>query len=500
MTMVATDRTWKALNWASLVVFALAAGFAAYRFGAWHDEGFTLNTTSGSLARTLKLAIHVERQPPLYFLLLNIWRSASDSVGFARLFSVLAATATGGLVGYAATRLSPENRALGVLSTVIVLTNPFVMLYAAEARGYALQLAIGAGFALVVASTFRRGHASKTDVFALSFLGAAGSHVHYFAGILAVVVVLTLFFRGLLTRRELFAIALAGTVLVLPLLPALPEHFSSHANVESFSLPLLTLVAIVLQTVALLILPQISKDPALSVVAVAAVVAAVAAFAMVKRRRLSPGSKLLLIIAGGSALLYSAVGAASGVEGVQPRYYSPMLPILWLATACSLKDVLGGRGAAVVVLGFASLGALRSGKQIAFDMRPGDWRTAARLVANRSPGPAKVVVFPAPEALAVRSEVRPGDEVIGFPRDYLGDAVFDPENYVFDEAGVRATIGRRVGSATFWVLTAKHPIVSIQHPEAIPKAERFFETQCETLFDTWTRDSRVRQVRLRAVP
>ena len=55
----------------------------------WTDEAYTLNTTGKNLSYALVQAINFESQAPLYFILLNIWRSVNDSIFWARLFSII---------------------------------------------------------------------------------------------------------------------------------------------------------------------------------------------------------------------------------------------------------------------------------------------------------------------------------------------------------------------------------------------------------------------------
>src|SRR5687768_10173062 len=55
----------------------------------WADEASTLYTTQNGFFRAFQNLFTDEKQAPLYFLLLSLWRKINDSVFFARLFSVL---------------------------------------------------------------------------------------------------------------------------------------------------------------------------------------------------------------------------------------------------------------------------------------------------------------------------------------------------------------------------------------------------------------------------
>lgn len=494
------DRGWAAVAWVCATTFTLAAGIGAYRYGVWRDEGFSLNTAGGSLSRALDLSLDVEQQPPLYFLALNLWWRLGDSVGFARLLSVIAALVCGILLHRAARRLDPEMPAVAAATTAVVLSNPFVVRHATEARGYALQLAVGAWLTVVVATAFVRRRASTGEVVSLTLIGAIASYLHYYTGLLVAVATLVLAVRGVLSRRQLGVIALSGAILVSPLLLVVSRHYGGHANVETFNLPLVPIVGAALEMLALLILPQVARHVGISALAVGSVVMATLVFMRLRKRSLSASVKLLWTVAGIGVLCFTIVGAASGLEGVQSRYYAGVLPILWLAAVITLKDVWGWRPACLVIFGFAALGAVRNAKILAHDVRPGDWRQAAAVVTAKSEGNATIVAVPVTEALAIRAEARQGDVVVGFPHDYDGTRALVADDFLFEPQAARADLERRVGSSRFWLLIAARPIGWWSHPDAVSEALRFLDENCETLFEAKTRDSVVRQVRLRPLP
>ena len=104
----------------------------------WIDEAYSFHSASRTLAATWHQAIHFETQPPLYFILLNLWlRLGSPSVHWMRLLSTLAAT--GCMAFLWATR--PNNmRRRGIPAPVFAMVTATVVWAAAEARPYALAL------------------------------------------------------------------------------------------------------------------------------------------------------------------------------------------------------------------------------------------------------------------------------------------------------------------------------------------------------------------------
>jgi uncharacterized membrane protein len=64
----------------------------AYVLNIWMDEASTLYSTQNGFFHTLSNASTDERQAPLYFIVLSVWRMFDDSIFFARLFSILSST------------------------------------------------------------------------------------------------------------------------------------------------------------------------------------------------------------------------------------------------------------------------------------------------------------------------------------------------------------------------------------------------------------------------
>ena len=61
----------------------------AYYLNIWADEGSTLYTTENGFFQTLQNVFQDEKQAPLYFLILSLWREVNHSIFFARIFSVI---------------------------------------------------------------------------------------------------------------------------------------------------------------------------------------------------------------------------------------------------------------------------------------------------------------------------------------------------------------------------------------------------------------------------
>lgn len=77
-----------------IVIHVLITLFLSYKLNISEDEAYALNTSSKGIKYAFSQSINFENQPPLYFLLLTLWRKINDSIIFARIFSVLCSVFT----------------------------------------------------------------------------------------------------------------------------------------------------------------------------------------------------------------------------------------------------------------------------------------------------------------------------------------------------------------------------------------------------------------------
>ncbi len=114
----------------------------AYHLNIWTDEAYTLHTTTNGPLFAWHRAINFELQPPLYFVLLNLWRELNGSIFFARLFSVICIALAVWVAAALSRRYVPRVHA-GWLAGVVAL-HPFAVWAALEIRVYALVILLSA--------------------------------------------------------------------------------------------------------------------------------------------------------------------------------------------------------------------------------------------------------------------------------------------------------------------------------------------------------------------
>ena len=116
--------------------------YLAYKVNIWEDEAYSLNTTSNNLAKVIAQSYSFEGQPPVYFILLAIWRLISPSIFFARIFSIVFI----GLSAYIVNRIIGLTTDLKSQNWIIIifLLNPYAVWAAIEIRTYALLIFLSA--------------------------------------------------------------------------------------------------------------------------------------------------------------------------------------------------------------------------------------------------------------------------------------------------------------------------------------------------------------------
>lgn len=203
-----------------LLLLAAYAAFTLYlasSLNLWIDEVYSLSTTSLSIVETIPRALTFENQPPLYFLVLRLWRLLGDSVFVARVLSVLLLLACMWLLGRFASRFGDPASVFCLM--FFAVSNPLVIWAAVEIRVYAMALLL---ITLVLTSfdalLFRPSEGSGRFSLVHSAYLTLGLYAYPFVGFLVPGNLLfVLAERGQRLRWRRLAISMAaGCVLALP--------------------------------------------------------------------------------------------------------------------------------------------------------------------------------------------------------------------------------------------------------------------------------------------
>ncbi len=195
------------------------------------DEVYSLDTTGKDIGYALHQALYVEQQSPLYFILLNLWRSLNSSIFFARLFSILCIALAIYVVAGVSRRFLKDIHPCWV--TASVAFNPFVIWAAVEIRLYAFTILLSALLLL----SFFDGYLTKVPQtkarwFYVAFSVLAIYTQYYIVFLLVANAVALLVLR----RWHAFRNYLFGTIIVglcfAPMLLIIPEQLSDVTQAQ----------------------------------------------------------------------------------------------------------------------------------------------------------------------------------------------------------------------------------------------------------------------------
>ena len=151
-----------------ILVYAAAITFLSARLNISNDEIFSLDTTSNNLSGVIRQSYNFEGQPPVYFILLSIWRNIDSSVFFGRLFSVLF-VGLSAFVFYKFVRLI-TNEYCSRWIIILFLLNPYTVWTALEIRLYSFLLFISLTSIYFLLSYYIKGKSKYLYLFIFSCL------------------------------------------------------------------------------------------------------------------------------------------------------------------------------------------------------------------------------------------------------------------------------------------------------------------------------------------
>lgn len=208
-----------------LIIYTICLLYLCYTLNVWEDETYTLSTTSNKLATVLKLSYSFEGQPPVYFLLMAIWRLISTDVFFARLFSMIC---IGGAAYYfykLVCFISGKTGSGWVL--IIFLLNPFTVWAALEIRVYAFLILLS----VISIYYFIRYYAGNKRKDLLIFLAIAlvGVYSQYFFTLLVAALAFSLLvFKGYKAFFRFCLYLLPVVLLFLPNFIFIKQQIEMH--------------------------------------------------------------------------------------------------------------------------------------------------------------------------------------------------------------------------------------------------------------------------------
>jgi hypothetical protein len=450
------------VNALGIAAFVVVAFVIDARAATWFDEACTMTTARGPLGQTLDRALEMEAQPPLYFLGLNLWLRLWDSIGFARVLSTIFTLLACLLTWRAMTLAKGERPSLvAAVALIPLFASPFVMNAATQARGYGLQLLLGAGLAWIGVRASLRGRSTWGEAMGIAALGIAAAYVHYVAGLASAFVTVALLVSRVMPLKQAAAVAVSGIVATLPLVgwvrmqvgihaePTEPDAFEIFTAFPRFFVP-----------------HAIRGAPFQDLIGFAVVAAIVVGLVLRYRREKSPdlgvsrATRVLALVILMVIPFFSLAGVLGGAAAVQLRYFSAFAPCIWVAGWLLFESAVGGKVAAAVLVTLALGGAYRITRVELLAERPGNWRVVATTVAKSKDNTLPVVAFPSTEALPLRVELETTQPVWGYPHHYDGSTFPGRELFIeHDFEAARKRLFERVGTGPFWFARVKSPLM-----------------------------------------
>lgn len=112
----------------------------AFYLNIWVDEASTLFSTQNGFFQTFDNLFHDEKQAPVYFLLMSLWRQINDSIFFARLFSVICSLLA--IIAFSRIAQKIWERKTAFFITALFALHPYLFWASLEIRLYSFIILI----------------------------------------------------------------------------------------------------------------------------------------------------------------------------------------------------------------------------------------------------------------------------------------------------------------------------------------------------------------------
>lgn len=452
-TLIGSDASPVTLNLLILLHLGITLTLSNL-LNVWIDEAYTLHTTGNGLAYAFTQALRFELQPPLYFLLLSLWRKLNDSVFFARLFSVLCVGLTLKTVIGISRRYLPEVNPVWIIGTIAF--NPLLIWAAVEMRVYALVLLISALLLLLFFDGFLQDEprfASRALYVLVSILAL---YTQYYLGFLLVAPAFALL---VLRRWRSLAAYLVGMgVVAICFLPMLTVGYSQRrtfsqnvVELNPFRENLIRIIWLIREY--LLPLGWESLEffrrwiLRLSILAVPVVL-------FKYRRHVTFRHVALWTILSISTLAFLLLLHVAGESALQDRHVA----MLFLPTILSAFGVLAlaarSRGLALamaIALFFNAISLYEMYRPMA---KSGDWnRVASYLMAEEKPGQA-ILVFHGGNSLPLSYCYKGPNVIVPIPRGDSFETYDDSKYGLKDESEITSALSSVEGEhQQLWLVT-----------------------------------------------
>jgi hypothetical protein len=418
------SRSRNALLMCALVAIHLAITLPlAYLVNIWADEASSLYTSGPGIVAAVQGAIANERQAPLYFAILAAWRTADQSIFFARFLSIV--FSTGAIILFANLTFGSFAKRTAIAISCFFALHPFLIWASTEIRVYSLVLLLSIALINQFEKTFPEGfNAENALTFKgqLSFVAFAviSLYTNYYLGFLLPGFLFVLVLRREWKRvpRYIFLMAVVA-ILCLPLLYIIASQVSMNTVGFQQDRPVLDGVRFIWHHILTFLLPaEIFPDEVSSFAALARLeivriaLIGLAVVAALRWRRISMRTCSYAVITFVIAGLFLTSYLIVGENYVAIRHASVLFVPLILLFASGSSDVITTDLARPFLRwAFAAMAAIVVGTFFAYSIftlypdlkKRGDWEQVAAFVQSNEKAGDAILVFTTYDALAFKA-------------------------------------------------------------------------------------------------
>lgn len=398
----------------------------AFSLNIWVDEASSLYTTQQGFFVAFQNAALNEKQAPLYFWLLSLWRMLNDSIFFARLFSVVCSIAAISVFVRFVSRVFEPRAAL--LASAFFSLHPFLFWASLEIRGHSLVILLSTALIKLFFDGFTDANRSRHSRIAFVCTAIIALYTHYYLGFL-----LAGFFVALIITKNwmsLRAFALSMVITATAFLPFVAANarvqFLARASGYLESVSIFDAIQILWHHAITFLLPaellrgeEISSFTVFRIwvvrIAVITLVILIVKYRSNMQRRTLTLTTITLIAFG----YFFVVGFFASPHYIALRHATPLFVpfILFITSLCSdLFSEISERTTKIVTF-VCGLLVLASFSYSITTMYPnatkrGDWARIGEFIEqNESPG-QPIIVFTTFDALALPYHYRGVNKIL----------------------------------------------------------------------------------------
>lgn len=480
----------------------------AFFLNVWADEASTLATTQDGFLQTFQ-TVHNEKQAPLYFLLMGLWRELNGSIFFARLFSIICSLLAIKFFFDLTRKFFSEKAA--IFAAAAFALHPFLIWASLEIRVYSLVVLLS----VLLLKLFNEGYWEENPSKAQSsqrkaqvlfvLISIFSLYANYYAGFLLVgCFVALLVLKRPKEARSYFLQMLAVGVAILPLLWIFKSQFAVRAATFQAEKSFFEGVRILWHHFLTFVLPtEIYPSDTASHFSIfrlwfVRLAALAIIFLLIKNKRKKQNEKILVFgtISAVIGLFFLAAYLLLGSEFVAIRHAAVLFAPVILLMAAILIEIKPQKNNLAFI--YASLSAVLLAIFYSYSIfalypnlaKRGDWRRVAAFIEqNEKPG-QPIVVFQTYDALPLGfhyqgvNKILPDERILEWGME---DKFGSPNSFTKQIEFLISEIP--LEAREIWLITDE----SCQKTEACGRLENFVQTNYTI---EQTRDFYVERIRL----